>query len=337
MYARRIFKGDRDEGYIERGLTAMSLAAMLYVKKLVTAPNGEAVTLVEKAMLYYLADSHREEERAAWPGVPLMASHNGVSERRVREILASCVRKRIVWREPRTRDNGSLQSNNWRFTVIDGEPPVSVLIDEERRQVKGRADAEKSNAVKRSRRESENNSTIQQVCSDESSQEAGAEARRVPCGSSQGGGAEVRTDGCESSQGGGAEVRTVPCGSSQDLNYQLTSTQSPEILHLTSSETADEPPSGDVGGNLEGLWTRLLSLVTDGMSPALQAKLHCDAQQCAVFVGQVCTELVVAVPSSDFAQVFASIEPEFQAAADLLNIHPPLRIVFLPREKSRTQ
>lgn len=315
----------------------MSLAAMLYVKKLTTAPNGEAVTLVEKAMLYYLADSHREEERAAWPGVPLMASHNAVSERRVREILASCVRKRIVWREPRTRENGSLQSNNWRFTVIDGEPPVSVLIDEERRQIKGRADAKRSNAARRARLESENNSTNQALLGDESSQEAGAEVRTLPCGSSQGGDAEARTVGCGSSQGGGAEVRTVPCGSSQDLNYQLTSTESPETLHLTSSEAPDEPPVGENCGKLEGLWTQLLSLVTDGMSPALRGKLHCDAQQRAVFVGDLCTELVVAVPSAEFAHVFASIEPEFQAAADLLNIHPPLRIVFLPREKARTQ
>lgn len=310
---------------------------MLYVKKLTKAPNGEEVTLVEKALLYYLADSHREEERAAWPGVPLMASHNGISERRVREILASCVRKRIVWREPRTRENGSLQSNNWRFTVIDGEPPVAVLIDEERRQIKGRADAKKSNDVQRARRESEKNSTETPLSASESSHEAGAEVRTLPCGSSQGGGEQVRRVGRERSQGDLAEVRTLPCGSSQDLNYQLTATEAPEILQLTSSESLDEPSVGERSGNLEGLWNQLLALVTDGMAPALQKKLRCDAQQRAVFVGQVCTELVVEVPSADFVHVFASIEAEFKAASELLNVFPPLRIVFLPREKSRAQ
>ena len=94
----------------------MSHVANVYVKKLRVAPNGDAVTATEKAVLWYLADSHNEEESAAWPSIPTIALDNNLSERRVREILSDCIRKGIVWRDERKRPNGSIASNYWRFS-----------------------------------------------------------------------------------------------------------------------------------------------------------------------------------------------------------------------------
>ena len=130
----------------------MSHAANLYVEKLRVAPNGDAVTAAEKAVLWYLADSHNEEA-AAWPSIPIMAFDNNLSERRVREILSDCIRKEIVWRDERLRPNGSIASNYWRFTEIDGAQTVDSKIAEDKRELRGQQVAAQTNAKKRNRAE----------------------------------------------------------------------------------------------------------------------------------------------------------------------------------------
>ena len=48
---------------------------MNYVKPLTSAPNGDPLTIQEKAILLYLANSHNEEQRATWGGVLTIAEH----------------------------------------------------------------------------------------------------------------------------------------------------------------------------------------------------------------------------------------------------------------------
>lgn len=180
----------------------MSIEALRYVKNLRESPTGEAVTLREKGILWYLADCHREEERAAWPSVRLIAEVNNIEERTVRDILKECIRKRILWRDDRFRDNGSRTSNWWRFTVVDGDPPARVLIAEEQRQILGERAAGKANASKRARK------YPQESCG-------------TRCEIPQGADAENRTPGCENGQEGDAGIRTVGCGNSQGAGAEI--------------------------------------------------------------------------------------------------------------------
>ena len=166
----------------------MSIEALRYVKNLKTSPSGESVTINEKAILWYLADYHREEERAAWPSVPKIAASNNIKERAARYLLRSCILKGIIWRDNRRRENGSSTSNLWRFNEIDGEPPTRALIEEEKRQMLGRKAAEKANQAKRGRGNP-------QECGGTGCkipQEADAAIRSSPCGILQGADAESR-------------------------------------------------------------------------------------------------------------------------------------------------
>ena len=45
------------------------------MKPLTSAPNGDPLTIQEKAILLYLANSHNEEQRATWGGVLTIAEH----------------------------------------------------------------------------------------------------------------------------------------------------------------------------------------------------------------------------------------------------------------------
>jgi hypothetical protein len=130
----------------------MSAAALKYVKKLITAPNGELVKPIEKNLLWYIADGHNDESNAAWHSVTAIARDNNLSTRRANEILAECIRKQIIWRQERLRDNGSNQSNYWRFTEIDGAPPAEILIYEEKLRIRGEMAAARANGTKRARR-----------------------------------------------------------------------------------------------------------------------------------------------------------------------------------------
>jgi hypothetical protein len=139
----------------------MSIDALIYLKTLTRAPNGERVTLPEKAILWWLADGHSYKpaednpnglERAAWYKVSTLAGGNGLSQRRTSEILQSLIRKRVIWREPRSRKDGSDTSNYWRFTVLDGDPTPEAIAAEEKRRLRGEMAAGKTNKLKHSRK-----------------------------------------------------------------------------------------------------------------------------------------------------------------------------------------
>ncbi len=139
----------------------MSVDALVYLKTLSRAPNGKRVTLPEKAILWWLADGHSYKpaednpdgtERAAWYKVSTLAAGNGVSQRRISEILQSLIRKQVIWREPRSRKDGSDTSNYWRFTVLDGDPTPEATVAEEKRRLRGEMAADRTNKLKHSKK-----------------------------------------------------------------------------------------------------------------------------------------------------------------------------------------
>jgi hypothetical protein len=253
----------------------MSLKAMYYVKKLRVAPNGDPITLGEKCLLWYLADAHNEERyagvsskeerrrikaseaeverNAAWVSIGSIAKDNDISERRVREILAECIRKGIIWRDERLRDTGCNTSNFWRFNAIDGDPSGAALVAEHKRKIRGELAAKKANETKASA-VAETAETFAQNSGGlgcESSQGTDANIRMRGCESSQGEGAEVRTHGCESSQGEDAEVRSQRVRELASLELPVeTPADTPLTLQLTSDGEPPEPSTAaavDIG------------------------------------------------------------------------------------------
>lgn len=97
----------------------MSHAANNYVKKLRTSPTGEAITIQEKAVLWYLADCHSEESGGiAWPSVKTLSEACHVSERQIRRVVGELERKVIIGRKGHLRENGSCRSNDYYFLVL---------------------------------------------------------------------------------------------------------------------------------------------------------------------------------------------------------------------------
>jgi hypothetical protein len=223
----------------------MSIEALRYVKKLKVSPSREEVTVREKAILWYLADSHREEEKAAWPSISTIANANNLEERTVREILRSLVLKRVVWRDERLRANGSRTSNYWRFTEIDGDPPVRALLDEEKRQILGRKGAAKANEARRRKTFASGNP--QSVCEPGCgiTHEADAEIRRVGCGNPQGDTAEIRSGQCTNPQGGDAEKRSggVRNSAVPDLAFDLAVDSAVDLAVEPARDHSVEAPS----------------------------------------------------------------------------------------------
>jgi hypothetical protein len=231
----------------------MSAAALKYVKKLITAPNGEIVKPIEKNLLWYIADGHNDESNAAWHSVGAIARDNNLSTRRVNEILAECIRKQVIWRQERLRETGSNQSNFWRFTEIDGPAPPEILIYEEKLRIRGEFAAARANGTKRARRFPQNG--CEPGC--ESSQGADARSRRGGCESSQGEDANSRTLGCESSQGEDANSRR---GRMRDLASLEPLIEPPgePLLNPTLSQT--EPLAEAQGAAaVESFWRRLVT------------------------------------------------------------------------------
>src|SRR5512146_428842 len=110
----------------------MSHAASRYVKKLRASRDGEPLTVQEKAVLWHIADSHNEEEHAAWTSVRTIARDCILSDRRTREIISGLVRKKIIWRVFRKDETtGRNMTNLWKFTELDGEAPVKIQVAEE--------------------------------------------------------------------------------------------------------------------------------------------------------------------------------------------------------------
>ena len=122
----------------------MSGKVCAFVKKLNKSPRTEEVlTTAEQLLLWYVADSYNDEAKAAWVGKKAMARDNGLSPRRVNQIVAELVRKEVIWREPRYHENGREQSNWLRFYEFDGEPPHRVKVWEEMHRVRGQLAADR--------------------------------------------------------------------------------------------------------------------------------------------------------------------------------------------------
>ncbi len=122
----------------------MSCKVLRYVRSLTEGKNGEPIKTAEKAALWYLADAYNDEQRAAWPAVSTIARANNWSHRYAQIVLGECIRKGIIWREPRRRLDGSNRSNCWRFVRFDGEPPLRVKPEE---LTKGKKRIEGTNAI----------------------------------------------------------------------------------------------------------------------------------------------------------------------------------------------
>jgi len=98
----------------------LSVVAFKYVKKdLPKAPNGEAISIQERALLWYLADGHNEENGGvAWPKVSTLAEYHNVSDRQIRRILSEMERKQIIERIPKKRANGSYTESDYIFLEL---------------------------------------------------------------------------------------------------------------------------------------------------------------------------------------------------------------------------
>lgn len=195
----------------------MSARAVNYVKPLMIAPNGEYLTLPEKIILLYLADSHNEQERAVWPFISTIARHmpgtssivdhatgelvhGCMSERRVRELIQSLVQKGVLWREPRQSIKGQQSSNRLHFVEIDGAAPAHMQVIEQKLQLRGQQCAARTNEIKRAKADAGG--------------EISTESCEQGCEMPQGEGVEVRSpgvrdvagEGCEYSQPQGCEI-----------------------------------------------------------------------------------------------------------------------------------
>lgn len=256
----------------------MSHIANIYVKKLRTAPNGDPVTLTEKGVLWYLADSHNEEESAAWPSIPTIAADNNVSERRVREILSECVRKQIVWRDERRRPNGSVASNHWRFTEIDGAQTFESKVAEDARKLRGQEVAAQTNEKKRSRgcRDIFPQNDAETPC--EMPQPDPAECRTPPCDISHPDPATSRTLPCEISHPVPATSRTLPCNISQPLNLHRNTSEPPVSSQGTCTESQKESQGGEACGKPKN---KIFRIGESELATALQRAMSsgCEADK----------------------------------------------------------
>lgn len=123
----------------------MSGQALKYVKELRQAPNGEPITLREKAVLLFLADAHNIDKKAAWNSVRKIAESFNISRRTAQQILASCISKRVVWPEARRLRDGRQTSNFWHFNELDGHPNAHQQQAYARAQILGEFCARRTN------------------------------------------------------------------------------------------------------------------------------------------------------------------------------------------------
>ena len=75
----------------------MSLDALIYVKQLKPAPNGEVITPAERATLWYLADDHPSNGVAVQRPSYDLAEHVGVTPEELMAIYAELVRKGVFY------------------------------------------------------------------------------------------------------------------------------------------------------------------------------------------------------------------------------------------------
>lgn len=111
----------------------MSHAANNYVKKLKVGPNGDMLSIQEKAVLWYLADCHSEEAGGiAWPSVKTLSEACHVSERQIRRIITDLEAKALIGRNAKQRENGSSRSNDYFFVALGyveaAKPAAKTLL-----------------------------------------------------------------------------------------------------------------------------------------------------------------------------------------------------------------
>jgi hypothetical protein len=104
----------------------VSHAANNYVKKLKVGPNGDTLSIQEKAVLWYLADCHSEEAGGiAWPSVKTLSEACHVSERHIRRIMGELEEKQLIGRNAQQRENGSSRSNDYFFVALGYVAPAT--------------------------------------------------------------------------------------------------------------------------------------------------------------------------------------------------------------------
>ncbi len=121
----------------------MSMEARNYVRQLQYAPcscecalhtggkprhGTHRVTVQERAVLRCLADYHNRTEGCCWPSVRTIALESGLSDRRVREILAALECRGIIQRGRRFRDDGSQTSNRYFFPELGSSPSNATAL-----------------------------------------------------------------------------------------------------------------------------------------------------------------------------------------------------------------
>jgi hypothetical protein len=334
----------------------MSHKASAYVKTRVKARSGDRLTTAEKLLLWYVADCYNDDQRAAWCSVRSISRDNGLSERRVREILNALVQKQELWREARFQDSGREQSNYWRFWELDGEPPSEVKVYEEKLRVRGEIAAGRANETKRAR------GFPQDGCGEgcDSPQGTDAEDRILPCESSQGEDARVRRggcesshpQGCESSQGEDARVR-IPIEHAVELpveppvNCTGTATEllqePPQAAAVEKNRTAiptaaiDRSQERDVDQLLD-YW--ILMLTEMAQSGQIEEKLYLrmcvETTQLSAGEANGLFVIRVGVSSARLIEQYVALHRQFNVAARMIGLDPSkTRLEFESIEKVR--
>jgi len=117
----------------------VSHRATLYTKDLQVCPNGEAVSRMEKLVLYALADYHQDRLGVnTYPSVASLAEESLMDERMCRRLLASLERKGVLAREW-GENQGRSHVTFYRFLQLDQagkggcpRPPSAAAVSGER-------------------------------------------------------------------------------------------------------------------------------------------------------------------------------------------------------------
>ncbi|MCU1285906.1 MAG: hypothetical protein JWO13_2256 [Acidobacteriales bacterium] len=307
----------------------MSAEALVYVKKLTKAPNGEEVRPMEKLLLWYIADGHNDEKRAAWHKIATMAGHNNLSSRRVRELLADCIRKGILWREERFREDDSNQSNYWRFAELDGPPTTAAMVAEEKRRIRGEMAAAKTNATK-SRKKSTD--ACESGC--ESPQGTDANSRIDEREESQGEDANSRTLVREESQGEDADSRMDGREMSHPLNHHLSASEPPLTLQLNSAiQPSTEAPQAATVEIPKGTWAKVLAaMLTSGKFTEAEflRVTACTREMQSVRIGER-VEIEVGMLEAEMLGVLSGVMDELKRSTGMKPGNLNFRLQFIQK------
>ncbi len=106
----------------------MSWAATSYVKKLRSAPNGEAITKGEKLVLFVIADYHNDERGDAWASMARLAFESLHSRRGVVKTVQALERKKVlsVYRSPDAATKRI--TNRYRFPALEAPPQLRTGV-----------------------------------------------------------------------------------------------------------------------------------------------------------------------------------------------------------------